>query len=69
MTNPFEELDDLEQNEDLEMSPRIKDNVIGSYSATRDIFKGVSILTNKIFTVLTGFLHLFGNDPDDKPNF
>ncbi len=59
--NPFEELDDLplENSSEQESLDKIQRDIEGSYNVSRDFFTAVSTLTDKIFTVFSGFIEFF----------
>jgi|GEM_PF-2232888 len=60
--NPFEELDDFSpeiSSEEKENLDRIQRDIEGSYNMSRDIFSAISTLTDKLFTVFSGFIGFF----------
>jgi len=59
--NPFEELDELASREaDREENlVQIGKSIEGSYNVSRDIFETISTISDKLFTVFTGFIAFF----------
>jgi len=60
--NPFDELENISNEPssvEQERLDRIQRDVEGSYNMSRDIFSAISTLTDKIFTVFSGFIGFF----------
>lgn len=64
--NPFEELDDLplDNTREQEALDKIQRDVEGSYSVSRDLFQAVSTITDKLFTVFSGFIGFFEGEEE-----
>lgn len=61
MTNPFKELDELEDS--IKAPPSIKNKVMGSYGFIVNIAKVVEFIVGSLTNVCTGMLNLL----DEKP--
>ena len=68
MSNPFKDLDSLEEEEGIKAPSSIKSKVLGSYGFMLSIGKVVEFIFGSFSNVLTGMVHLFENAPPSTPN-